>query len=142
MVLRSARRRCRVARVCIRGRRHRRRSVASPTIFPRTGLPGSNPAGGFTTGILATEGAKPMQHMELAQRLSLTLTDLESLFKGQPTANVAKRFGVSIMDIQEFTRGTATAVMARRLGLTMAAAEELTKEAGGAGVLIGYMLNM
>ena len=68
--------------------------------------------------------------------------DLESLFKGQPTANVAKRFGVSIMDIQEFTRGTATAVMAQRLGLTMAAAEELTKEAGGAGVLIGYMLNM
>ncbi len=84
-----------------------------------------------------------MQHMEIAQRTGLTLMDLENLVKGEATANVAQKFGVSMMDIQEFARGNATFAMTQRLGFqTMNAASELAKAAGGAGVLIGYMLNM
>jgi hypothetical protein len=84
-----------------------------------------------------------MQHMEIAKRLGVTMMDLENLVKGEATANVAAKFGVTIMDIQDFTRGKATFAMTQRLGFSaMDAAEELAKAAGGAGVLIGYMLNM
>lgn len=84
-----------------------------------------------------------MQHIEIAQRTGMTLTDLECLVRGEATASVAAKFGVSMMDIQDFTRGKATFAMTQRLGFqTMNAAEELAKTAGGAGVLIGYMLNM
>jgi hypothetical protein len=84
-----------------------------------------------------------MQHMEIAQRLGLTLMDLECLIKGKATANIANKLGASMMDVEEFTRGKATFAMTQRLGFqTMNAAEELATKAGGAGVLIGYMLNM
>jgi hypothetical protein len=84
-----------------------------------------------------------MEHMEIAQLVGLTLMDLECLVKGEAALNVAKKLGVSMMDIQEFTHGNATGAMARRLGFrTMNAASELAKQAGGAGVLIGFMLNM
>ena len=84
-----------------------------------------------------------MEHMEIAQRIGLTLMDLECLVKGEATANVANKLGVSMMDVEEFVRGKATFAMTQRLGFkTMNAAEELAKRAGGAGVLIGYMLNM
>ena len=84
-----------------------------------------------------------MQHKELADRVGLTLLDLDCLVKGEATASVAQKFGVSMMDIQEFARGNATFAMTQRLGLqTMNAASELAKAAGGAGVLIGCMLNM
>jgi hypothetical protein len=84
-----------------------------------------------------------MQHAEIAQRIGLTLLDLENLVKGKATAGVAEKFGVSMMDIEEFVRGNATFAMTQRLGFqTMNAASELAKAAGGAGVLIGYLLNM
>jgi hypothetical protein len=45
-------------------------------------------------------------------------------------------------DIQEFTRGNATFAMAKGLGFAnMSSAGDLAKAAGGAGALIGYMLN-
>lgn len=84
-----------------------------------------------------------MKHKELADRVGLTLIDLECLIKGEATANVAQKFGVSMMDIEEFARGNATFAMTKRLGFqTMNAASELAKAAGGVGVLIGCMLNM
>ena len=84
-----------------------------------------------------------MEHTEIAQLVGLTLTGLERLVKGEATLNIAKKLGVSMMDIQEFTHGNATDAMARRLGFrTMNAASELAKKAGGAGVLIGFMLKM
>jgi hypothetical protein len=84
-----------------------------------------------------------MQHHEIADQIGLSIMDLESLLKGEATANVAKKLGVSMMDVQEFVRGKATFAMTQRLGLkTMNAAQELAQTAGGAGVLIGYMLNM
>ena len=84
-----------------------------------------------------------MQHIEIAERTGLTLKDLECLVRGEATASVAAKFGVSMIDIQDFTRGKATFGMTQRLGFqTMNAAEELAKTASGAGVLIGYMLNM
>ena len=71
------------------------------------------------------------------------MMDLEYLCKGEATDAVAKKFGVTMMDIEDFTRGKATFAMSRRLGFSnMDCAEELAKAAGGAGVLIGYMLNM
>jgi hypothetical protein len=91
----------------------------------------------------SSQGEAAMEHMEIAQLVGLTLMDLECLIKGEATLNVAKKLGVSMMDVQEFTHGNATDAMARRLGFrTMNAASELAKKAGGAGVLIGFMLNM
>jgi hypothetical protein len=84
-----------------------------------------------------------MEHQEIADRVGLTLMELECLVRGEATANVAKKFGVSPMDIQDFTRGKATYAMTQRLGFkTMNAASELATSAGGAGILIGYMLNI
>jgi len=84
-----------------------------------------------------------MIHKELADRVGLTIWDLEDLCKGKATDAVAKKFDVTMMDIEDFTRGKATFAMARRLGFSnMNCAEDLAKAAGGAGVLIGYMLNM
>ncbi len=84
-----------------------------------------------------------MQHQEIADRVGLTLMDLECLVKGEATGNVAKKLGVSPMDIQDFAQGSATFAMTKRLGFqTMNAASELARAAGGAGILIGYMLNM
>jgi hypothetical protein len=84
-----------------------------------------------------------MQHHEIADRVGLSMMDLDCLVKGEATANVANKFGVSMMDIQDFVRGKATFAMAQRLGFTtMNAAQELAKTAGGAGVLIGFMMNM
>ncbi len=84
-----------------------------------------------------------MIHKEVADRVGLTMTDLECLCKGEATDAVARKFGVTMMDIQDFTHGNATFAMAKRLGLSnMDSASEVAKAAGGAGVLIGYMLNM
>jgi len=84
-----------------------------------------------------------MIHKDVADRLGLTISDLESLCEGEATAAVAKKFGVTMSDIQEFTRGNATFAMAKRLGFAnMSSAGDLAKAAGGAGRLIGYMLNM
>jgi hypothetical protein len=84
-----------------------------------------------------------MQHHEIADRVGLSMMDLERLVKGEATANVAKKLGVTMMDVQEFVRGKATLAMTQRLALkTMNAAQELAQTAGGAGVLIGFMMNM
>jgi hypothetical protein len=84
-----------------------------------------------------------MQHAEIAQKLGLSLMDVEQLVQGKATAKVAERFGVSMADISDFTQGKATFAMTQRLGFQSGhAAEELAKVAGGAGVLIGYILNM
>jgi hypothetical protein len=89
------------------------------------------------------QGEVVLEHMEIAQLVGLTLMDLECLVNGEATLNIAKKLGVSMMDVQEFTHGNATDAMARRLGFrTMNAASELAKKADGAGVLIGFILNM
>jgi hypothetical protein len=54
-----------------------------------------------------------MQHMEIAQRMGLTLMDIECLVKGQATAKLAAKFGVTTMDVQEFARGKATSCYPR-----------------------------
>lgn len=79
----------------------------------------------------------------LADRVGLTIGDLESLCRGEATHKVAQKLDVTMGDIEDFVRGRPTFAMTQRLGLeTMACAEGLARAAGGAGVLIGYMLNM
>jgi hypothetical protein len=56
---------------------------------------------------------------------------------------VAQKLSVSVIDVRDFVRGKATHAMTQRLGFrTPNAVAELAKTAGGAGVLIGYMMNM
>src|SRR5262249_16391027 len=92
---------------------------------------------------LPQQGSLNMEHFELANRLGLRMMDLECLVKGEATHAVAEKLGVTMMDVEEFARGNATAAMTKRLGFhTQNAASELANAAGGAGVLMGYMLNM
>ncbi len=85
-----------------------------------------------------------MNHIEIANRAGVTLSDLDSLLRGKATANVADRLGVSMKDVEDFIRGSASAAMTRCLGLTaMSAADELARAAGGEGaigIVIGLLI--
>ena len=85
-----------------------------------------------------------MEHQEIADRVGVNLSDLESLRRGKCTANVASRLGVSPTDIENFIRGYATNEMKRCLGLqTINAAAELARATGanGAiGIVFGLLL--
>ncbi len=85
-----------------------------------------------------------INHIEIASRAGVTLSDLDSLLQGKATANVAKRLGVSMADVEDFIRGSASAAMTKCLGLAaMSAADELARVAGrdGAiGIVIGLLI--
>ena len=90
------------------------------------------------------EGVTVVDHAETAVAAGVNLGDLDSLLRGQATANVAHRLGVTIADVEDFIGGSASSAMTTRLGLIAAsAADELAKAAGkqGAiGILIGLLL--
>jgi plasmid maintenance system antidote protein VapI len=85
-----------------------------------------------------------MKWMETANRMKISLGDLNDLVNGKVNAQVAARLNVSISDIEEFIHGKATANMTTRLGLEpISAAEELAKsvgEKGAIGIVMGLLL--
>ena|SRR5262252_7732954 len=82
--------------------------------------------------------------MEVALRTGVTVTDLESLIRGNAPAGVAERLGIPVLNLDEFVRhGYASARLAHRLGTSMAAAEELGHEVGSegrVGIIVGLLL--
>jgi hypothetical protein len=83
-----------------------------------------------------------MDHIEIANKAGVFLGDLDSLLRGQATANVANQLGLTMMDIEEFIRGSASVAMTKRLGLsTMSAADELAR-AGGTSGAIGILMGL
>ena len=72
------------------------------------------------------------------------LDDIDCLLRCEATARVAERIGVTMMDVEDFISGSASAAMAARLGLTISAAEELARlrgRDGATGIVIGMMIS-
>ena len=86
-----------------------------------------------------------MQHIQIAQTAGVTLDDLDCLLRGQVNANVANRLRVTMADVEGFISGSPSISMAQRLGVgTIAAASELATSMGSqgaTGVVLGLLLS-
>lgn len=75
-----------------------------------------------------------MLDKNISDRMGLTITDVEYLWRGEATKPVADRLGVDMADVDDFLKGRGTERMRSALGLnSISAVDELAKMGGPQG---------
>ena len=86
-----------------------------------------------------------MNHIEIANRTGVSLSELNHLLMGEVSDGIAERLGVAPVDVSSFIRGNPSVRITERLGLaTPAAATDLAKaggQQGATGIIIGLLIS-